>query len=353
MLKYHIITIGCQMNVSDSERLATALENKGYKLTQNKYKADLVAVNTCGVRQSAENRIYGLIPDIKEKNKKAKIVVTGCLVYRKDVRRRLEKYVDEWKLINEIGKGECEDYLKIIPKYQSKTSAFIPIGNGCDNFCSYCVVPYARGREVWRPAKEILSEVKSLVKKGYKEIILVAQNVNSYKSRNSQLITRNSKMLDFADLLKMANDIPGDFKIKFLTSHPKDMSDKLIKTMAKCGKFSRQVHLPVQSGDDEVLKRMNRKYTVAQYEKLINKIRKAMPDAEISTDIIVGFCGETKKQFSNTVKLMKKIKFNQAYIARYTPRPGTAAFKLADNITKEEKKRRWLLLNSILNEKKY
>ncbi|MDP2708699.1 MAG: MiaB/RimO family radical SAM methylthiotransferase [bacterium] len=352
MPKYHIITIGCQMNKSDSERLASALEKQGYQWSSDKYKANLVAVNTCGVRQSAEDRLYGLIPEIKKKNKKSKIVVTGCLVYREDIRRRLKKYVDLWLPINKIFNfqinAKCGDYLKIVPKYESKFSAFVPIGNGCDNFCSYCVVPYARGREVWRPAKEILEEVKSLVKMKYKEIILIAQNVNSYKSRNPQPATRSQKIIDFADLLKMVNDIPGDFKLKFLTSHPKDMSDKLIKIMAKCEKFCRQVHLPAQSGDDEVLKKMNRKYTAGHYVKLVGKIKKAMPDAEISTDIIVGFCGETKKQFSNTVKLMKKIKFNQAYIARYTPRPGTAAYKIKDNVSREEKKRRWQVLNSLI-----
>ena len=326
------------MNVSDSERLASTLEKQGYKWTQNKYQADLVAVNTCGVMQTAEKRIYGMIPDIKKRNKKVKIIVTGCLVYRKDVRRRMDKYVDEWKLITDVAKGGCLDYLKIIPKYESKISAFIPIGNGCNNYCSYCVVPYARGREVWRPAADIFAEVKNLVKNEYKEIILIAQNVNSYKSGK----------IDFADLLKKINNIPGDFTIKFMTSHPKDMSDKLIKTMADCDKFSRQIHLPVQSGDDEILKKMNRKYTAGAYVNLVKKIRQAMPDADISTDIIVGFCGETKKQFNNTVKLMKQIKFNQAFIARYTPRPGTAAYKMADNVTKENKKQRWLILNSLI-----
>ena len=361
---YHIITIGCQMNKSDSERMASVLERRGFKWTGNKNQADLVVINTCGVRQSAEDRIYGLIPEIKKKNKKAKIMVTGCLVYRKDVRRRLEKYVDEWLMITEIKLGkfttkkippapfvkgeQCGDYLKIIPKYDSKFSAFVPIGNGCDNFCSYCVVPYARGREVWRPAHDIITEVRGLVEKGYKEIILIAQNVNSYKSHNSQLATRNSKIIDFADLLKLVNDIPGDFLIKFLTSHPKDMSAKLIKTMATCEKVLPGIHLPAQSGDNQILKKMNRQYTVEHYKKIIKTIRRLIPEVIISTDIIVGFPGETKKQFNNTVKLMKKIKFTRAYIARYTPRPGTAAYKMPDNVSREEKKRRWQALNSLI-----
>lgn len=361
---YNIITIGCQMNKSDSERLASVLEKQGYKWTDNKYQADLVAVNTCGVRQSAEDRLYGLIPEIKRENKKAKIMVTGCLVYRKDVRRRLEKYVDEWMMIGQMTNvkfpmtNQCQmpndkcqsDYLKIIPKYNSKFSAYVPIGNGCNNFCSYCVVPYARGREVWRPAEEILAEVRELAKRGYKEIILIAQNVNSYKSvtPRTPLLKGGLRGLDFADLLKMVDNISGDFIIKFITSHPKDMSDKLIKTMADFKKVSREIHLPAQSGDNEVLKKMNRKYTASHYKKIIKTIRRLMPEALISTDIIVGFPGETKKQFNNTVRLFKEIKFNKAYVARYSPRPGTAAFKLTDDVLPAEKKRRWLLLNSLI-----
>ncbi|MFH0956029.1 MAG: MiaB/RimO family radical SAM methylthiotransferase [Candidatus Falkowbacteria bacterium] len=345
MKTYHIITIGCQMNKSDSERAASLLEQNGYKKTDNKYRSDLVVVNTCGVRQSAEDRIYGLIPDIKRKSvsrrKKVKIIVTGCLVYRKDVRHRLKEYVDEWIMINEMVKGKCRDYLKVIPKYESKFSAYVPIGNGCNNFCSYCVVPYARGREVYRPAADILREVKNLVKKNYKEITLIAQNVNSYKSGK----------IDFADLLKAVNNLKGDFFIRFMTSHPKDMSDKLIRTIAECKKVCRHIHLPVQAGDDEILRKMNRQYSVKHYVGLIKKIRQALPDASITTDIIVGFPGETKKQFNNTVQLFKEIKFDMAYIARYSPRPGTAAFKLADDVASAEKKKRWQALNKLSNEK--
>ena len=354
MKTYHIVTIGCQMNKSDSERLAAVLEKQGYKKTGDKYQADLVVINTCGVRQSAEDRAYGLIPRIKKENFKAKIILTGCLVGRVDVKCRLKEYVNVWLPIGQMTndkfpmtkipptpfvKGEkCDDYLKIKPKYNSKFSAFVPIGNGCNNFCSYCVVPYARGREVWRPAKDIIDEVKCLVKRRYKEIVLIAQNVNSYRSGK----------VDFADLLKKVNNIPGDFQIKFITSHPKDMSDKLIKTMAKCKKVSLEIHLPAQSGDNEILKKMNRQYTAGHYKKIIKKILKLMPDAKISTDIIVGFPGESKKQFNNTIKLFKEIKFSQAYIARYSPRPGTAAYKLADDVTPAEKKRRWLALNSLI-----
>ncbi|MFA6306333.1 MAG: tRNA (N6-isopentenyl adenosine(37)-C2)-methylthiotransferase MiaB [Patescibacteria group bacterium] len=354
MKTYHIITIGCQMNKSDSERLAGVLEKQGYKKTDNKYRADLAVVNTCGVRQMAEDRIYGLIPDIKKANKKVKIILTGCLANRKDVRNRLKNYVDVWLPISEITNFQTKakrgnDYLKIKPKYESKFSAYVPIGNGCDNFCSYCVVPYARGREVYRPVKDILGEVKSLAEKNYKEIVLIAQNVNSYKSGKT----------DFAGLLKLVNNIKGDFWLRFITSHPKDMSDKLIKAIAGSKKVCRHIHLPAQVGDDKILKMMNRKYSIKHYANLIKKIRRAMPDVSITTDIIVGFPGETEKQFKNSAELMKKIKFDLAYIVRYSPRPGTAAFKLADNVPQAEKKRREEKLTKILkktafdNNKKY
>ncbi len=360
MKTYHIITIGCQMNKSDSERLASTLEKRGLKRTDNKYRSDLVVVNTCGVRQMSEDRIYGLIPGIKKANRKAKIILTGCLVNRKDVRRRLKKYVDVWLPITEMANGKLpNDYLKIIPSYKSKFSAYVPIGNGCDNFCSYCVVPYARGREVYRPAKDILAEARGLIKRGYKEIILIAQNVNSYHNPPAPLSKGGYRGLDFADLLKLVNDIKGDFWIRFITSHPKDMSDKLIKVIASSKKVCHHIHLPAQAGDDKVLRAMNRKYSVKHYVNLIKKIRRTMPDASITTDIIVGFPGETKKQFDNSAKLMKQVKFDLAYIVRYSPRPGTAAFKMADNVSQAEKKRREEKLMKILrktalaNNKKY
>ncbi len=200
---------------------------------------------------------------------------------------------------------------------------------GCNNFCSYCVVPYTRGKEYSRPAQEIIKEVKILVKKGYREITLLGQNVNSYQDRKG-----------FLNLLKILNDSPGRFQIKFLTSHPKDMSDELIKVIGQSKKISQEIHLPVQSGDSQILKKMNRGYTINHYKKLIKKIRRQIPKAKISTDIIVGFPGETKKQFQNTVSLVKEIGFKQAFIAVYSPRAGTAATKLKDDVPADEKKRR-------------
>jgi len=365
---FHIITIGCQMNVSDSERIAGFLERLGFRNEVERNKASLVVMTTCGVRQSAEDRAYMMLPKIKKENPKAVTVVTGCLSGRADVQRRLKGSVDLWLPIVDLPKlgkflgrkakagGSLGGYLKINPKYSVNFSAFVPIGNGCDNFCAYCVVPYARGREVYRTAEEILTEVRGLVKKGYKEITLIAQNVNSYKTQNTEHKTQTKhktqntkpKEVNFPALLKMVNNIPGDFWIRFATSHPKDMSEELIKTIAGCDKICHQIHLPAQAGDNEVLRRMNRKYTREHYLKLIKKISQALPDASISTDVIVGFPGETKKQFKNTEKLFRQAKFDQAFISQYSPRPGTVAAKLKDNISKVEKKRREEALMKIL-----
>ena len=358
------------MNKSDSERIAGYLEKHGYVLSENKDKAVLVVVTTCGVKQSAENRAYSLIYRLKKNNPKIKIVLTGCLSQRKDVQRRLNGYVDIWMPITEldslayklglekIENNSLSGYLAINPKYNSKFSAFVPIGNGCDNFCAYCVVPHARGRETYRDALEILEEVKKLVKKGYKEITLIAQNVNSYRAKitNYELQITNKKenedfkLIKFPDLLRMVNDIPGDFWIRFSTSHPKDMSDELIKAVAECvpaspklrgaGKVCEHIHLPVQSGDNEILREMNRKYTREHYINLIKKIRKAVSNVCITTDIIVGFPGETEEQFNQTIRLLKEIKFYLAYISQYSPRAGTISAKMDNDVTQKEKKRR-------------
>lgn len=342
-MKYHIITYGCQMNKSDSERLASRLEKQGYQYAATARKADLVALNACSVRQSAVNRINSKIKQLKEQKKK--IFLTGCIL-EKD-RKEWEKQVDQ--ILPFVD-------LEIKPKHSSPKKAFVPIMTGCDNFCSYCVVPRLRGREHSRPAEKIVRQIKCLVKNGCREIVLLGQNVNSYKSRIDTNLPQISQInirsirgklaqisdyeINFPELLKIINDIPGNFQIKFLTSHPKDMSDQLIKIVAASGKIAKEIHLPVQSGDNQILKKMNRGYTVAEYKKLIGKIRKKIPRAEISTDIIVGFPGETRKQFQNTVKLCKEIKFSQIYAAAYSPRQGALAAKLSDDISGQEKKKR-------------
>lgn len=362
---YYIITIGCQMNIADSERLAAFLESAGFKSLNNlpqseaAKKADLIVINTCGVRQSAEDRVYGLVNTILNTNKKVKIVVTGCLSKRPDVEKRLRGRIlailpiNEMFQIPELLKGlefkprfsldevrlkEGEKYLDVNPKYSREFTAYVPIGNGCNNFCSYCVVPYARGREVYRPARTIVAEVKKLLKAGYKEITLLAQNVNSYRYG----------VYDFPKLLAEVASLPGDFWVRFSSSHPKDLSAALIKVIATYPKICPHLHLAVQSGDDDILKAMNRKYTAAYYEKLIDRVRKARPEIVITTDVIVGFPGETKKQFNNTLKLFRRLKFGLAYIAQYSPRYGTASAKMDDNVAAQEKKRREEAIDALL-----
>jgi len=383
-LKYFIITFGCQMNKSDSERIAAVLEKIGYGSASDITEADLIVVNACSVRQSAVDRIYGQIKKSKRKNQnyksKFKIILTGCLLDA-DMKKLKEKvdYVLPIKALKSWPRFLKKEkyfyypnprnsaykekpnynikYLKVKPKYSSEFSAFVPISTGCDNFCSYCVVPYTRGPEYSRPSEEIITEVKNLIKKEYKEIILLGQNVNSYSWNikygawnNKKSKDQKSKIINFPRLLKMINDIPGNFWIRFLTSHPKDFSDELIRTIAKCNKVCEYIHLPIQSGNDEILKAMNRKYTVKDYKNLVQKIRHKIPGVAVSTDVIVGFPGETKRQFQNTVKLFKEIKFDMAYIAQYSPRAGTAAFKLKDNVPREEKKQREKILTEILRQ---
>lgn len=369
-MTYSIIVIGCQMNKADGERLSFYLENLGFRKIDNFLKADLVAIITCGVKQMAEDRVYGLVEKITRNNKKAVIAISGCLSDRVDVQTRLKNKVDIWFNIATLGflnkslkkyfpniknfsSSKFNNYLDISANYLSTFSAFVPIGNGCNNFCSYCVVPYARNREVYRSSEDIIKEVKNLIKKGYKEITLIAQNVNSYKSN-----------IDFPGLLKIIDNLPGDFWLRFSTSHPKDVSPKLIKVLKRGKHICEHFHLAVQSGDNDILKSMNRKYKVEKYKKLVKDIRLAMdgknnlPTA-ITTDIIVGYPGETEKNFSKTKKLFQELKFDLAFISKYSPRPLTASFNLPDNVSLSDKKEREKELNKLLkkhalsNNKKY
>ncbi len=345
------------MNISDSERIAAVLENLKYKPAKDMADANLVVINACSVRQSAINRIYGLVEKLKQKKNKPVTVLTGC-VLKKDKKKFEEifDYILDIKNITElpnilagqqIFKNLPSDYLNIAPKYSNKFSANVPIMTGCNNFCAYCVVPYTREREISRPAEEIISEIKNLISEGYKEIWLLGQNVNSYKDGK----------ITFAELLKIVNNIKGKFWIRFTSSHPKDFTDEVINAMAnwslpagRQGKITPYLNLPVQAGDDKVLKLMNRHYTVKDYKNKIKKLREKIPDISISTDIIVGFPGETKKQFENTAKLFREIKFDMAYINKYSPRAGTAAAKLKDNVLIIEKKRREKVLTEILKQ---
>lgn len=334
------------MNVSDSERIAAVLEEIEYKKTLRIENADLIVVNMCSVRQSAVDRIFGISQKIAKFNPEPKTILTGCIL-KKD-RRKFSEFFDYIVDIKDINKLpeilgrkkniEVENYLKIVPKCFNKFSANVPIMTGCNNFCAYCVVPYLRGPEVSRPAKDIIEEIEYLVKKGAREIWLLGQNVNSYKSGN----------IDFPKLLKMVNALPGYFWIRFTSSHPKDFSSEVISAMKNCEKVAKYLNLPIQAGDNAVLKKMNRIYTINQYKSIIKKIRKEIPNISISTDIIVGFPGETKKQFEGSAKLFEELKYDMAYINKYSPRAGTAAAKLKDNVSPKEKKRREKVLTEIL-----
>lgn len=331
------------MNMADSERIAGILDSSGLTPASKTERADFVIVNMCSVRKSAVDRVYGIAEKYKKTRNKPKTILTGCIL-KKDKLKLTERFdlvisiKDLLKLPKLLGlkNNPKKDYFKLLPKTSDNSIALIPIMTGCDNFCSYCVVPYTREREKSRPVKDILSEVKNAVKNGCKEIWLLGQNVNSYKP------------IPFSALLEKVNDIPGEFWIKFTSSHPKDFSDSLIAAMKKCKKVSDYLNLPVQSGDNDILKKMNRPYTIEEYKNLVKKIRSKIPDIALSTDIIVGFPGETKEQFENTEKLFREIKYDMAYINKYSLRPGTAAAKLKDNVSKEEKSRREKVLNEIL-----
>jgi len=355
-MKYSIITFGCQMNISDSERIAKVLEDIGFTESASFENANLIIINACSVRQSAIDRVYGKIRKLSFETSRSidadgrpKILLTGCILKKDKIKFRKDCNgifgIDELpklpNLLKKLGfkikenNKKVEHYLQISPEYQSNISACVPIMTGCNNFCAYCVVPYVRGREISRPEEDILCEIKALGKRGIKEIWLLGQNVNSYKP-------------NFAKLLQKVNNIPGNFWIRFTSTHPKDLTDEMIETFAQSEKVTPYFNLPIQSGDDEMLKAMNRPYTVKKYETLIKKSRNAFKkyregieeELALSTDIIVGFPGETKKHFENTVKTFKKINVAFAYISLYSPRPQTTAFELKDDISHAEKKQR-------------
>ena len=371
---FFIKTFGCQQNMADSQRIASYYKARGFKESKSIKSASEVVINTCMIRQSAEDRVTGLVKNIAKENNKPKIVITGCMVgmatrdesgkYIKALRKRMPE-VDEFLPLEEVG----FDY----PALRNDVShAWVPISNGCNNFCTFCVVPFTRGREVSRPFEDIVEEIKSLAREGCKVVTLLGQNVNSYGAdlvKNSKGYTLSSgrvvkpvivKHLGkyriptlFPYLLEEVCKIKSIDTVKFISSNPWDFSNELIDTIAKNNKIDRNLHLAVQSGDDEILKKMNRWYTNHDYLKLLKKIRARIPEAQISTDIIVGFPGETEKQFASTVELVKKANFAYAYVSKYSNRPNTAASKaLEDNITHKEKERRWQELNLFINNKR-
>lgn len=378
METYFIITYGCQANHSDSERVAAVLESCGYKQAKNKEGTDVLVFNTCSVRQSAEDRIFGRnkeLQKVKQKNPKLKVILTGCMMhYKEQVLKKRLPDIDIFlpirglmHLPEKLGKQmqeKPENYLSFKPKPQSSFRAYVPISFGCNNFCTFCIVPFSRGREYSRPTEEILNEVKDFVSRGYKEIWLLGQNVNSYGisdygektvwagiNRKGCPPKLQKGRVSFAELLKKVNGIPGDFWIRFHSPHPKDFSQDVIEIMAKCKKVPKYTNLPVQAGSNEILQKMNRIYNIEQYKNLVSKMRSAMPNLALSTDVIVGFPGETEMQFKKTINLFKELKFDMAYISQYSERSKTAssiAFK--DDVPHAEKERRDKVLTSALKE---
>ncbi len=363
---YSITTYGCAMNRSDSERLASALETLGYSLVKKNKVPDLLIFNSCSVRQSAIDRIYGQMGKfigLKKKNPEFKAIVTGCIL-PKD-RKKFFKGFDLVFNIKDLDKladllskkktfplpvltkgkqpTQAEiDYFRIRPKYQNKFSALVPISFGCNRFCSYCAVPYTRGPEVNRPAKEILCEVKNLIRCGYREVWLLGQTVSSWRDPHN-------KRYKFVDLLRDIEEIPEKFWTRFESSYILDFDDELIDFLAKAKKVNNYLNLPLQSGSDRILKKMNRKYAVKQYLEILKKMKAKIPDFSFSTDIIVGFCGETEKDFQKTYNVFAKIKPTMAFIAQYSSRPGTVAEKLMeDSVPLKIKKQRFRQLTDLL-----
>lgn len=354
-MKYYLWILGCAMNYSDAERLVSVLESLGYSRTVKEDEADIVFVIACSVRQSAIDRIYGKTKTWRKIKKKRvlKLFLSGCVLEKdqpkmKEIFNEIFDIKDLSNLPGLLGEKNrvAKDYLKIKPEYGSDFQAYMPISTGCDNFCSYCAVPYTRGREKSRSKNEIIGEVRDLVGRGYKEITLLGQNVNSY----GQDLKGKNDNSEFISLLEEIDKISGDYRIYFYSNHPKDMTDDLIDCISELKHFPRYIHLPLQSGNDEIIKKMNRHYTKEKYLKLAKKIKEKIPDVVLTTDVIVGFPGEGEKEFNDTKEVMEKVGFEMAFIAQYSKRPGTKAAKLTDDISKSEKVRREKILTKVLAE---
>ena len=357
-MKYYIHTYGCQMNVHESEKLAGILEEKGYLPAEKENDADIIVFNTCCVRETAETKILGnlgIVKKLKETKPDLKVCVCGCMAQKKGEADRLKKRCPFINLIfgthnlykfdqylDEIMSGqnviEVWNTDKTLPektpiKRSDSVNAWVNIMYGCNNFCSYCIVPYVRGREISRPEQDVLQDVKKLISEGYKEITLLGQNVNSYGNDFSD------KSNHFAALLEKCASFEGDYKIRFMTSHPKDLSEEVVKTIASCDKLADFMHLPVQAGSDRILSLMNRRYTSGQYLEKIDMIRSYIPDAGLSSDIMVGFPTETEEDFSDTMNIVKKVGYNNLYTFIYSRRSGTPADKM-EQVELATKKRR-------------
>ncbi|MCY1635650.1 tRNA (N6-isopentenyl adenosine(37)-C2)-methylthiotransferase MiaB [Marinifilum sp. D737] len=358
--KLFLETYGCQMNVADSEVVAAIMQHDGFEITKTREEADVILVNTCSVRENAEQRVRGRVQgfsELKKKNPKLLVGVIGCMAERlgdklfeqeKNVNIVVgpDAYMDLPMLVKKAESGEkainielslTETYKDICPSRIDETaiSGFVSIMRGCNNFCTYCIVPYTRGRERSRNPESIIKEVRDLAEKGYKEVTLLGQNVNSFKFKNSV------SEISFPELLEMVAKAEPNMRIRFATSHPKDMSDDTLRVIAKYSNICKHIHLPVQSGSDSVLKDMRRKYTREWYTNRIEAIREIVPDCGISTDIFCGFHNESEEDFKQTLDLMKWAKYDLAFMFKYSERPGTFAYKnLEDNIPEDVKSER-------------
>ncbi len=365
--KYLITTYGCQMNLHESEKLAGILTSMGYESTSKENEADVIVFNTCCIRENAEDRAegnIGALKQLKKKNKNLIIAVGGCMTQQKGEAEKLHKKFPFIDII--FGTHNLENFKELLlEKISSKKSilavmekegeiiegtprfrtsfpnAWVNIAYGCNNFCSYCIVPYVRGRERSRKFSDVVAECKELIKQGYKEITLLGQNVNSYGN--------DTKEADFSDLLNEIASIEGDFRLRYMTNHPKDLSEKLALTIKNNPKICKSIHLPLQAGSNNVLKNMNRKYTQEDYLNKVELLRKHVPDIAITTDIMVGFPGETDEDFNETVSVVKKVNFSGAFTFIYSRRKGTPADKMPNQIPPEISKKRIIELINLQN----
>ena len=376
ILKYTILTMGCQLNENDSEKLCGMLEEMGYTRTENQKEADIALFNTCCVRENAEDKLFGKLGELKrlKEEKGVIIAIGGCMMQEKHITDKikesypfvdilfgthtLQKFPEDLYTVLE-NKNKLEDIIDIdgkiyegLPiKRDSNIKASVTIMNGCNNFCTYCIVPYVRGRERSRQPRDIINEVKVLAINGYKEITLLGQNVNSYlrveKEKNIEF-EEYEDVNSFATLLRAINKIDGIERIRFVSPHPKDFTDDVIDAIADCEKVCKLVHLPLQSGNSDVLKQMNRKYTKEQFLSLVDKMKTKIPNLTLSTDIIVGFPGETDDQFEDTLDVVNKVRFEQVYMFIYSRRVGTPGDRMKEQIPEEIKHKRFDKLKALV-----
>lgn len=383
-LKYIVLTMGCQLNENDSEKISGMIEEMGYTRTDKIEEADLIAFNTCCVRENAEDRLFGKLGEVKKyKEEKGTIIaIGGCMMQEKHMVEKLKKSYPFFDIVfgphtlykfpedvyNTLTtRKRIEDILDIdgeiiegLPiRRDDKIKASVAIMNGCNNFCTYCIVPYVRGRERSRKAEDIIKEIEGLAKQGYKEITLLGQNVNSYMRVEREKGEDVGQIDSFAKLLRKVNEIPGIERIRFISPHPKDFTDDVIEAIRDCDKVCKIIHLPLQSGSSKVLKDMNRKYTKEQYLQLVDKMKNKIPNVAFSTDIIVGFPVETEEDFEDTLDVVEKVCFEQVFMFIYSRRVGTPADKMENQVPEAIKHERFNRLKELiesqieLNNKKF